>query len=75
MHNDGIGIMYSKNKTLIGLGKRKHLGKPILSINNVTYSTIYFIPTNLKKYKVVITDKNKSDNMYKYLVKKLVRHY
>lgn len=75
MSNDGIGILYSKNEMLVGVGKRKHLGKPILSLNNVNNCDISFIPTNLKKYKIYITDRNKYSNMYKYLFKKLVRYY
>jgi hypothetical protein len=75
MNNDGISVSYSKNKTVIGLSKQKHLGKPILSMDNINDSSIYFIPTNLKKYKVIITDINKAFDVYKYLSKKLTRYY
>ena len=72
---DCIGAMYLPEKTLIAKSERKFLGKPMLSLNSVYNCNIYFIPTNLRKYRTYFTELNKLDIMYKCLCKKLKRYY
>lgn len=75
MFGNGIGAMYLPKETLIAKSEKMFLGKPILSLKDINDCNIYFIPTNLKKYRVYFTEIDKVDNMHKYLCKKLMRHY